>query len=81
MVKGIYHWNTDVQDVDIKNPENKMSAVIDYSADRSYVDIKYKTPTQNVKIINLELPYEIQPASALFPWSPVKLVGLESPGV
>jgi hypothetical protein len=49
---------------------------VEYSADRSYVDIKYKTPTQNVSIVNIDLPVDVQPASALFPWSPSRLVGL-----
>jgi hypothetical protein len=76
MMKGIFHWNLDMEDVDIKNPENKLSAVIDFSSDRNYVDLKYKTPTQNVTITNIDLAYDVQPASALFPWSPARLVGL-----
>ncbi|OQV21904.1 Vitellogenin-6 [Hypsibius exemplaris] len=78
VVKGVYHWNTEVEDVEVKNPENKISAVIEYSADRSYVDIKYQTPTQNVTINNIDLPMDVQPASALFPWSPARLVGLQA---
>jgi len=76
IVKGIYHWNTDVEEVDVKNPENKISAVVEFATDRSYVDIKYKTPTQNVSIINIDLPYNVQPANGLFPWTPARLVGL-----
>jgi hypothetical protein len=76
--KGIYYWNTEIENVDIKNPDNKVSAVLEYSADRSYVDIKYKTPTQNVNIMNVDLPFNVQPASALFPWSSARFVGLIS---
>jgi len=79
MTTGIYHWNTEVEDVDVKNPENKINGVVEFSADRSYVDIKYQTPTRNVTISNLDLAYEVQPASALFPWSPSRLVGLVHP--
>ena len=78
MTKSMLFWNTDVEDVEVKNPENKINAVIEYSADRSYVDIKYQTPTQNVSMINIDLPMDVQPASALFPWSPARLVGLVS---
>jgi hypothetical protein len=78
MIKGVFHWNTDVEDVDVKNPENKFNAVVEVSADRSYVDIKYQTPTQNVNMTNIDMPYNAQPVSTLFPWSPSRFVGLIS---
>jgi hypothetical protein len=76
MAKGIFAWNTDVEDVDVHNPENKINLIVEVSADRSAIDIKYQTPTQNVNMTNLDMPYNVQPVSALFPWSPARLVGL-----
>jgi len=37
--------------------------------------LKYKTPAKNVNIMNIELPYNVQPASALLPWTPARFVG------
>jgi hypothetical protein len=76
MTKSCFHWNTDIEDVDIRNPENKLNAEIEISTDRSQIDISYRTPTQNVNMTNLEMPFNVQPVSALFPWSPARLVGL-----
>jgi hypothetical protein len=74
--KTMFAWNTDVEDVDVRNEEGKFNAVVEVSADRSSVDIRYRTPYQNVNMTNLEMPYNVQPVSALFPWSPARFVGL-----
>jgi hypothetical protein len=79
LAKGAYYWNTEVQDVDIKNPENRINAVVELSADRSHLDIKYQTPKANVSMINLDLPAEIMPPSAFFPWTYSRLFGLSMP--
>jgi hypothetical protein len=76
LTKARYFWNTDVEDIDVVNPANKLSAVCEISADRKMIDVKYQTPNQNVNITNIELPFNIQPISALYPWSPARLAGL-----
>jgi len=63
----------------VKNPENRLSGSIEYSADRSAVDIKYQTPHSNVSLINLDLPVEVKPLSVMIPWTWPRLYGLSAP--
>jgi hypothetical protein len=75
----LFYWNTDIVDVDVRNPENRISGVIEFAADHSEVDIKYQTPHSNVSLINLDLPMSVLPRSAFIPWTYSRLWGLSQP--
>lgn len=75
-----FYWNTEVQDVDVKNPEHRINAVVEFSADRNTMDIKYQTPRANTSMINLDLPYDVMPVGALVPWNYARIFGMTSPG-
>jgi hypothetical protein len=79
VAKRAYAWNTDIQDVDVRNPENRLNALLEISADHGYVDVKYQTPRANVSMINLDLPQQVMPANALVSWNLARLVGRAQP--
>jgi hypothetical protein len=75
----LFYWNTDILDIDVRNPENRLSGVIEFAADHSQVDIKYQTPHSNVSMMNLDLPMAVLPKSAFIPWTYARLWGLSQP--
>jgi len=58
----IYYWNTDVADIDVRNPEGKIRAtvVLDERSHRK-LNVTVKMPRENVTMIDIPVPVRMIP--------------------
>ena len=73
MVKHMQMWNADIAQVDVKNPEGRIHALVTVDPrNLQYVNITMRLPNENVSIIDMALPISIQPLNLCRGSSPVR---------
>jgi len=58
----VFYWNTDVNDINVRNPEGKIRATftLDPKSHRK-LNITFKLPEENVKMIDVPVPIKVTP--------------------
>ena len=58
----VYYWNTDVADINVRNPEGKIRAsfVLDRESSRR-LNVTVKMPHENVTMIDIPVPVKLVP--------------------
>jgi hypothetical protein len=73
MVKHMQMWNADIAQVDVKNPEGRIHALVTVDPrNLQYVNITMRLPNENVSIIDMALPISIEPLNLCRGSSPVR---------
>jgi hypothetical protein len=73
MLKHAQMWNAEVAQVDVKNPEGRLQALVTVDPrNLQYVNITMRLPHENVSVIDMALPMSIQPLNLCRGSSPVR---------
>ncbi len=73
MLKAYQLWNTDVAQVDIRNPEGRLHAHITVDPrNLQYVNVTMRMPHENVTITDMALPISIQPLNLCRGKTPIR---------
>lgn len=62
-MKSMNFWNTEIDDVRVKNAPNTVTVLMNFASVSERMDIVYSTPNQNVKMLNIRAPYPMTPMS------------------
>jgi hypothetical protein len=77
-LKTYYYWNTDVAKIAVRNPTNQIRATLRVDPwDPSRVNITVKTPSQNVTMRDLQLPFSAPRINVKMPMHKIMAQGLK----
>ena len=64
MTHALFQWNSDVDNVDIRNAPNHVTVWANFSGVQDTFDLIYSTPNKDAKLIGLPVPYPLGPLEA-----------------